>query len=52
MGGIKYVIFWLVLALVGGVWLFNKTIADKKGLAIWQQTNVKLDRIIQLLEDR
>jgi hypothetical protein len=50
MGGWKYVVFWLVISLVCGAWLLNKNKADRKGLAIWQETNNKLDKIIELMQ--
>jgi hypothetical protein len=50
MGGWRYLVFWLSLSLLCGVWLIQKTINDRKVLIVWQDTNKKLDRVIELLE--
>ena len=50
MGGWKYVVFWLAISVICGLWLINKANFDKKEFAISVETNKKLDRIIELLE--
>jgi hypothetical protein len=50
MGGWRYVAFWLLISAVCGLWLIHKTNSDRKGLAVWQETNIKLDKIISILE--
>jgi hypothetical protein len=52
MGGWKYVLFWLGISFLGGLWLIQKTIVDNKHSITWEETNKKLDKIIILLEKK
>jgi hypothetical protein len=48
----KWEIVALILICSAILWLGNKTKADQNGLKIWQETNYKLDRIINIMESK